>query len=48
LMEVRRLPNFLTAFDATCIITSVLTSHGISFLALMKIVVSTIETLASF
>jgi len=44
-------PEFLSArchLERTHFITSVLASHDISFLALMKIVVSTIETLASF
>jgi len=44
-------PEFLSARyhrERTHFITSVLASHSISFLTLMKIVVSTIETLASF
>jgi len=44
-------PEFLSAWchlERTHFVTSVLASHGISFLALMKIVVSTIETFASF
>jgi len=44
-------PEFLSArchVERTHFTTSVLASHGISFLALMEIVVSTVETLASF
>jgi len=44
-------PEFLSArcnLERTHFITSVSASHSISFLGLMKVVVSTIETLASF
>jgi len=44
-------PEFLSArrhLERTHSITSVLACHGISFFALMKTVVSTVETLASF
>jgi len=40
--------RFCPPLECTHFITSVLASHSITFLALMKIVVSTMEKLASF